>query len=814
MSLKSEIELKIMNNNNYVKNFNAVSVQDIADVGGKNASLGQMIGQLSGKGIAVPPGFAITSQAYRDFLQENGLEKQIKTLLKSLRKKTLLQNIASVGKKIRNLILNGSLSVELKQQILYAYKSLSDSVGVDKCAVAVRSSATAEDLPGASFAGQQESFLNIKGESALLSAYKKCLASLFTDRAIAYRIDKGFNHMDVALSVGIQYMVRSDKACSGVMFTIDTETGFKEAIVISASYGLGETIVQGEVVPDEFHIFKPMLDIAKDPIIKKVCGTKNIMRVLGGTHHPVVIKKVPKTWSRSFCLTDKEIVQLARYSVTIEKHYTQLKGSSSPMDIEWAKDGVTGQLYIVQARPETVHADNKNEAAHILELYTVGDKAKAHVLATGQSIGQKVATGKAIVFKGAVDVLKVKKGDVLITRMTDPDSVPAMKKAAGIITQSGGRTCHAAIVSRELGIPAIVGAESIFDVVRTGQKITLDCSQGTQGFVYDGWLPIEKQDVQMGSLKAPKAHIYVNIAAPDRAYGASMLPVDGVGLARLEFIIAHDIAIHPMALIQQSKLSNQIRKKIKELTAAYANPQDFFVQKIAQGVGTIGAAFYPRPVIVRFSDFKSNEYRNLIGGSFFEPFEENPMIGLRGASRYYNPLYQDAFELECKALCYVRDIMGLSNVHVMIPFVRTTEEAQRVLALMKKYGLESGVKGLKVFMMCEIPSNVILIDTFAQYFDGFSIGSNDLTQTTLAADRDSGFLASLFNEKDPAVLKMIEQAISGAHKAGKTIGICGQAPSDYPEIADFLLKHGIDSLSLNQDSVIPFLHYYNRTSLV
>ncbi len=801
----------IMNKSIYIKNFKTITMADVTDVGGKNASLGQMISQLSSQGIAVPPGFAITAQAYKDFMNENKLVGPIQKLLKSLRKKTFLQDIALVGKKIRTLILKGLLSQKLEGDILQAYKNLSDSVETTYCSVAVRSSATAEDLPGASFAGQQESFLNIKGNEALLLAYKKCLASLFTDRAIAYRIDKGFDHMAVALSVGIQYMIRSDKACSGVMFTIDTETGFKNAIVLSASYGLGETIVQGEVVPDEFHIFKPMLDVAIDPIIKKSCGTKTIMRTFGNAQHPVIIKDVPKKWTQKFCLTNEEVLQLARYGVIIENHYTQLKGTLAPMDIEWAKDGISGKLYIVQARPETVHANNQKEQDHILEMYSVNHTSKTPVLATGQSIGQKAATGKAIVFKDIVDISKVKKGDILITRMTDPDAVPAMKKAAGIVTQSGGRTCHAAIVSRELGIPAIVGADGIFDSVKTGQKITIDCSQGAQGFIYNSWLSVNKNTVRMDTFKKPKAHIYINIAAPDRAYAASALPVDGVGLARLEFIIAHDIAIHPMALIQSSKLDASTKKKIKELTSAYPSPQDFFVEKIARGVATIGASFYPRPVIVRFSDFKSNEYRNLIGGSFFEPMEENPMIGLRGASRYYNPLYQDAFALECKALRFVRNTMGLSNVHVMIPFVRTTQEAECIIALMKKYGLTSGDKGLKIYMMCELPSNVILIDQFARYFDGFSIGSNDLTQTTLAADRDSGILAPLFNEKDPAVLKMIEQAIIGAHAAGKPIGICGQAPSDYPEIAQFLLDHGIDSLSLNQDSVIPFLHHYNQS---
>ncbi len=788
----------------YIRWFKDSGMADIAAVGGKNASLGQMISQLAKQGVKVPDGFAVTAQAYNVHLEKNNIKKPLQELLRSLNTKDGERKRKTVAFKMRALIENAPLPKDIAEALKEAYTYLCKDAG-ENCSVAVRSSATAEDLPNASFAGQQESFLNIRGEKALLLAYKKCLASLFTERAIVYRMDKGFDHFSVALSVGVQRMVRSDKACSGVMFTIDTETGFNNAIVVTASYGLGETIVQGEVVPDEFHIFKPLIGKVKDPLIKKKSGNKAVQCVFGSGRQTIVKKRVPLSKARTFCISDEDVIQLAKYAMSIENHYSALKGAPCPMDIEWAKDGITGELYIVQARPETVHANAAVSKGHVLELYTVDQKKNAKLLVTGQSIGQKATVGKVRLFKGSVDATQVKQGDILVTHMTDPDSVPAMKKAAGIITQIGGRTCHAAIVSRELGVPAIVGAQNSLSLLKNGQKITLDCSDGAQGFVYDGFLPIKKEIIRLETLQKPKAAVLMNMATPERAYAASTLPVDGVGLARLEFIIANDIQVHPLALLQPKKVSASVRTLIAKKAYAYPSLKDFFIQKMAYGVGTIAAAFYPRPVIVRFSDFKSNEYRNLIGGSFFEPLEENPMIGLRGASRYYSPLYQEAFDLECTALRYVRESMGLSNVQLMVPFVRTPVEAAKVVERLKKNGLVTGKNDAHLYMMCEIPSNVILMHEFAPYFDGFSIGSNDLTQTTLAVDRDSELLAPLFDERDPAVLCMIKEAIVKAHQCGKTIGICGQAPSDYPEIATFLLECGIDSLSLNQDSVIPFL---------
>lgn len=789
---------------NYIKDFKDLTLKDVAQVGGKNASLGQMIRDLASQKVQVPGGFAITAGGYRYHLEANDLLKTLKKILSPLTKKSSLDSLKKAGKAARDLIYKAPLPQDLEQEIAAAYEALSKSAGKSNCSVAVRSSATAEDLPEASFAGQQETYLNITGTKDLLVACRKSMASLFTDRALMYRMEKGFDHFDVALSVGVQYMVRSDLACSGVMFTIDTETGFKESIIITSAFGLGETVVQGEVIPDEFHVFKPTLNKGFHAIIKKECGTKSIKKVFGTGKNPVVTKKVTADQAKQFSLTDQEILTLAECGVSIENHYSKLKGAFCPMDIEWAKDGKTGVLYIVQARPETVHAMEQD--GHTLTTYTIKNKKAAKILVQGQSIGQRVAQGRACIIKSVKDIANMREGDILVTRITDPDWVPIMKKAAAIITESGGRTCHAAIVSRELGIPAIVGAEKAMKKIAHGEFITIDCTQGSEGFVYAGDLEIVRKVTKIKTIKKAPVKVLLNIASPDLAYSLSGLPVDGVGLARVEFIIANDIQIHPMAFIDDHKITDKVvKQKIQQKTAAYDDQQDYFIEKLGQGVATIAAAFYPRPVLVRFSDFKSNEYRGLLGGDVFEPLEENPMIGWRGASRYYHKDYAPAFELECEAIRYARESIGLTNINVMIPFVRTLNEAQQVVALLKKRGLESGKNGLEIYMMCELPSNVLLIEEFAKYFDGFSIGSNDLTQTTLSVDRDSGLLAPLFDERDPAVKKMLEMAIAGAHKAKKPIGICGQAPSDHPEIAQFLIDQGIDSLSLNPDTVLPFL---------
>ncbi|MCF7900440.1 phosphoenolpyruvate synthase [Candidatus Babeliales bacterium] len=789
----------------YIKNFKTINLQDIPTVGGKNASLGQMIQDLTKKGIAVPQGFALTAQAYWLHLEKNNLVDRLKVFIKKLHKKTTLSVIHATGKEVRTLIESADFPQELIKEIEQAYEKLSKSAQQKNCSVAVRSSATAEDLPDASFAGQQETFLNISGKEALVQACKKCMSSLFTDRAIVYRIEKGFDHFSVGLSVGVQQMVRSDKASAGVIFTVDTETGFKDVVVITSSYGLGETIVGGEVVPDEFHVFKKTFKTGFIPLIKKFCGSKKRERVYGKTKNSIIVKNIDAVRRAQFSLTDEEVLLLTKYALIIEDHYSNLKGAWSPMDIEWAKDGITGKLYIVQARPETVHGFQQ-EKKHILKIYTLKNKESAVILAEGQSIGNQAISGKACLIHHPQDINSIKKGDIIITRMTDPDWLPLMKKASGIITESGGRTCHAAIVSRELGIPAIVGAPGVLKKIQHGQMITMDCSSGSVGTIYKDKLDISIQEIVLSQLKKTKTSILVNIAAPDRAYQTSELPVDGVGLARLEFIITNQAQVHPMACLFPEKIeTKKMRDEIYAITAAYKTPAEFFMYNIAQGAGTIAAAFYPRPVLIRFSDFKSNEYKNLIGGKFFEPHEENPMIGLRGASRYTHELYAPAFELECKALKYAREVMGLDNINIMIPFVRTLTEAKNTIELLKKHGLVSGQKGLKIYMMCEIPSNVILIDEFSKYFDGFSIGSNDLTQTTLSVDRDSQLLSKTFDERDPAVMIMLQAAIEGAHAAGRPIGICGQAPSDYPEIAEFLMLHKIDTMSLNADSVLPFL---------
>ena len=794
----------------YIKNFKSIELKDVPLVGGKNASLGHMLHHLTDAGVRVPAGFAITVDAYWDHLRVNNLLNEVTLLTKKLRRMSDFTAIKKVGKTLRELLEAAPLSPALIKEISESYEGLSCEVGCAECVVAVRSSATAEDLPDASFAGQQESFLNVSGIKQVLAAYKKCLASLFTDRAIMYRAEKGFDHLAVGISVGIQQMVRSDRASSGVMFTLDTESGFKDVVVISSAYGMGESVVKGEVVPDEFHVFKPMLKKGLDPIIKRECGSKKIERVCIPKKSGTVKRVVPVERSQRFSLSDEQVLELAKTACIIEKEYAQNAGGWTPMDIEWAYDGDNGLLYIVQARPETVHA--QKEHGHTMTTYRIAPNQKVEIVVKGQSVGQKIAFGRARVIASMHEGLSsLEEGEILVTRMTDPDWVPLMKKAAGIITESGGRTCHAAIVSRELGIPAIVGAASAMKKIHDGQFVTIDCSTGSEGFVYEGVMAIETQQTALGALPKVPIKVLLNVASPERAYTYSSLPVDGVGLARLEFIITNAVQVHPMALVAPEKIQDKkILKKLKEVTAAYASPQDFFIKKVAEGVGMIAAAFFPRPVLVRFSDFKSNEYRGLLGGSYFEPLEENPMMGWRGASRYYHELYAPAFELECQAIRYVRDVMGLHNVNVMVPFVRTVEEARKVTELLKTQGLVSQRGGLEIYMMCEIPSNVLLIDQFAQYFDGFSIGSNDLTQTTLSVDRDSGLLASVFDERNEAVMKMMSLAIHGAHFSGKPIGICGQAPSDYPEVAQFLMDEGINSISLNPDSVISFLSTFGK----
>jgi pyruvate, water dikinase len=797
----------------YIRYFEEIGLTDVNTVGGKNGSLGEMITQLSSQGIRVPTGFAITADAYWHYLNENKLLANMKSIMRTLHNTKDLKRLHKVGSEIRKLIMHGRVPDDLAQEIITAYHKLSARYKKDTIDVAVRSSATAEDLPTASFAGQQDTFLNVVGDKSLLDACKKSMASLFTDRAIIYRIDKGFDHFKVALSIGVQKMIRSDGAVSGVAFSLDTESGFKDVVMIEASYGLGESIVQGLVTPDEYIVHKPTLVDGYASIIKKFCGDKKTKIVYGHANVTKTVKVSDKD-QHAFALTDKEILELAQFVVTIETHYSKLKEKSyfakatkdkvwSPMDIEWAKDAHDGKLYIVQARPETIYG-GKNSS--VLQQYVLKSGAKKEEIVTGLSIGHKIASGVARVVKGAQDIGKIKDGDVIVTEMTDPDWVPAMKRAAGIITDSGGRTCHAAIVSRELGIPAIVGTKNGTATIKSGQMVTLDCSQGAVGAVYAGKLEYTIKKIALKNIPKPKVDIMVNIADPDSAFQTSFLPVAGVGLARMEFIITNSIKIHPMALLYPKRvLDTKIRKKIEQLTAAYNQKTKFFIERLAEGVGMIAAGFYPRPVIVRLSDFKSNEYRNLLGGSYFEPVEENPMIGFRGASRYYNDLYKEAFALECAALKRVREVMGLKNVKIMIPFVRTVQEAQAVEVQMKLHDLVRGKDGLELIMMCEVPSNVIMIEQFSRYFDGFSIGSNDLTQLVLGVDRDSTILASLFDERDEAVKRMMEMAIAGAHKQKRHIGICGQAPSDYPEVAQFLIKEGIDYLSLNVDSVLPFL---------
>jgi len=771
--------------------FNQITIKDIPKVGGKNASLGEMYQKLSPHGMEVPNGFAVTAQAYFYLLKKTGLRRQIKRILADLDTHDL-KNLMSKGQQIRELILKAELPKDLQQQIIAAYQKLEKQYrkNVD---VAVRSSATAEDLPDASFAGQQETFLNIRGQQALLDACRRCFASLFTNRAISYRADKKFDHFKVGLSIGIQKMVRSDLACSGVMFTIDTESGFRGTVLINGSWGLGENIVQGKVNPDEFSVFKPTLEKGFKPIIAKKLGSKKI-KMIYTQQGEAVVKDVPtpKADQRKYILTDKEVLKLAEWGMLIENHYKR------PMDIEWAKDGQSKKLFILQARPETVLA---GKSASILEEYKL--KKPGKLIVKGAAVGAKIAAGKTNVIKSVKEIQKFKAGEILVTDMTDPDWEPIMKIAGGIITNRGGRTCHAAIVSRELGIACIVGTEEATKKIKTGQNITISCAEGEVGYVYEGILPFEVKKTNLKKLKRPKTKIMMNVGQPDVAFSASFIPNDGVGLAREEFIINNHIKIHPLALLHFNKLKDKRAKKIiKDLTEGYKDKGQYFVDKLAEGTAQIAAAFYPKEVIFRLSDFKSNEYANLIGGKQFEPLESNPMIGWRGASRYYSPNYQAAFELECQALRKAREVMGLDNIKVMVPFCRTVEEGKKVIEVMNKQGLKQGKNGLEFYVMCEIPSNVILAEEFCEIFDGFSIGSNDLTQLTLGVDRDSALVAHVYDERNAAVKKLITQVVKVAKAKKRKIGICGQAPSDFPDFAQFLVKLGIDSISLNPDTVI------------
>jgi pyruvate, water dikinase len=779
----------------YIIPFNKLGIQNVDSVGGKNASLGEMISHLTQLGILVPDGFATTAHAFHEFLEQNVLHKKIYELLNGLNVDDLAA-LKQAGQQIRDWIIKAPLPTQLIESIREGYATLTQHD--PDCAVAVRSSATAEDLPDASFAGQQETFLNIKGFDAILLAVKQVYASLFNDRAIAYRVHQGFAHDGVALSVGIQKMVRSDLASSGVMFSLDTESGFSDVVFITSSYGLGEMVVQGAVNPDEFYIHKPTLASGKPAILRRNLGSKQIKMIYqpeakeNNNHSTsVTTLAVEPHFRQQFSLTDSEVEALARQAVIIEKHY------KCPMDIEWAKDGVTNELYIVQARPETVKSKAQ---ARVIERFHLTSEGK--VITQGRRIGQRIGTGVARILNNVSEMDKVKNGDVLVADMTDPDWEPIMKRASAIITNRGGRTCHAAIIARELGIPAIVGTDHATRDIMEGQDVTVNCAAGDIGYVYEGILPYEIKRVELDKMPAIPFKMMMNVANPDRAFDFQFLPNDGIGLARLEFIISQMIGVHPNACLAFESLSAQVKEKILTKSAGYADPTAFYVQKLSEGISTLAAAFYPKKVIVRFSDFKSNEYANLLGGKEFEPVEENPMIGFRGASRYVADSFKKCFALECDAIRYVRDTMGLTNVEVMIPFVRTVAESQKVLDIMAENGLKRGENGLRVIMMCELPTNALLAEDYLAHFDGFSIGSNDLTQLTLGLDRDSGIVAGSFDERDPAVKQLMEKAILTCKKLNKYIGICGQGPSDHPDLAKWLVEKGIESVSLNPDTVL------------
>ena len=772
----------------YVKKLNELNINNIDLVGGKNASLGEMISELTDLGIKVPGGFATTSHAYQDFLNQDDLGKRINNVLNNLNVDNI-EELTKTGRQIRQWILETEVSSELKSEIEKEWKEITNN---EDLAFAVRSSATAEDLPDASFAGQQETYLNIVGLDNLIEALHHVYASLYTDRAISYRIHQGFNHSDVALSVGFQQMVRSDIGSSGVMFSLDTETGFKDAVFITSSLGLGETVVQGSVNPDEFYVYKKALENNNYPILRKTLGDKSIKMILGKNNtlgETVQIIEVDEIESRNFSISDQDIIDLAKYAVTIENHYKR------PMDIEWGKDGSDGEIYILQARPETVQSRSGNT----INRFSL--KSKSSVLTTGRSIGQKIGSGTAKIINNINEMHRIQDGDVLISDMTDPDWEPIMKKASAIVTNRGGRTCHAAIIARELGIPAVVGCNNATEKVPDNSAVTVSCAEGDEGFVFDGILEFEEQHIEVDSLPDIPVKIMMNVGNPDRAFSFSSIPNHGVGLARLEFIINRMIGIHPKALINYDEMKDPLKAKIDQQMAGYKDPVKFFVDKLAEGISTIAAAFSPKPVIVRMSDFKSNEYANLIGGDIFEPKEENPMIGFRGAGRYVASNWRDCFDLECEALKKVRNEMGLKNVQLMIPFVRTVKQAKDVIDILAENGLKRD-GDLKIIMMSELPSNSILANEFLEYFDGMSIGSNDMTQLTLGLDRDSSLVADIFDERDDAVKKMLSMSIDACLEQNKYIGICGQGPSDHPDLAAWLLEKNIESMSLNPDTVI------------
>ncbi|HEX2138431.1 MAG TPA: phosphoenolpyruvate synthase [Woeseiaceae bacterium] len=773
----------------YVVKLEELGMENVDIVGGKNASLGEMIGKLGEVGVLVPGGFATTSAAYREFLKSDELDERIRKRLQDLDVDDI-EALTNAGRSIRGWIAETALPARLRQDIERAWEEMCG--GGDIC-VAVRSSATAEDLPDASFAGQQETFLNVRGLEHLIDALHQVYASLFNDRAIAYRVHQGFDHSQVALSVGVQHMVRSDLASAGVMFTLDTESGFRDAVFITSSYGLGETVVQGAVNPDEFYVYKQALKNGHHPILRRNLGSKAVKMVFSKNPEPgktVETVDVEESQALAFSLTDEEVIELARTAVIIEEHYGR------PMDIEWGKDGTDGKLYILQARPETV----QSRSGRTIQRFTLQDRS--NVLCKGRSIGQKIGAGTAKVIRNVGEMGRVQQGDILISDMTDPDWEPVMKRAAAIVTNRGGRTCHAAIIARELGIPAVVGCGDATDKIEDGADVTVSCAEGDEGYVYDGQLPFEEKEIELDSLPEIPVKIMMNVGNPDRAFDFANIPNHGVGLARLEFIINRMIGVHPNALLDYDKVDEEVREAIDEQMAGYESPTSFFVEKLAEGVGTIAAAFAPEPVIVRLSDFKTNEYANLIGGEAYEPREENPMLGFRGASRYVAPNFKPCFELECAALCKVRNEMGLKNVQVMIPFVRTVPQAKQVIQLLEQNGLTRGQDGLKIIMMCELPTNALLADRYLDYFDGMSIGSNDMTQLTLGLDRDSALIADLFDERDEAVKAMLALAIKACKRRGKYVGICGQGPSDHPDLALWLLEQGIDSLSLNPDTVV------------
>ena len=775
--------------------FENLRMTDVEQVGGKNASLGEMISQLAEKGVRVPGGFATTAEAYRAFLSHNGLNERISAALAELDVDDVVE-LARVGAQIRQWILETPFPAELEADIKAAWDKLVADAGTDQISVAVRSSATAEDLPDASFAGQQETFLNIQGLENVKEAMHHVFASLYNDRAISYRVHKGFEHDVVALSAGVQRMVRSDSGASGVMFTIDTESGFDQVVFVTASYGLGETVVQGAVNPDEFYVHKPTLRAGRPAILRKTMGSKLIKMVFTDTAETgksVQVVDVDEAERKRFSISNEEITELAKYALIIEEHYGR------PMDIEWGRDGLDGKLYILQARPETVKSQEERNST--LRRYRIENKST--VLCEGRAIGQKVGQGTVRLIKSAAEMDQVQAGDVLVTDMTDPDWEPVMKRASAIVTNRGGRTCHAAIIARELGIPAVVGCGDATDVLTHGQNVTVSCAEGDTGLIYDGLLKVEVIDLALDNMPASPVKIMMNVGNPELSFGFASLPSEGIGLARMEFIINRQIGIHPRALLEFDRQDAELQAQINERIAGYASPVDFYVDKLAEGIATIAASAYPKKVIVRMSDFKSNEYANLLGGNIYEPHEENPMLGYRGAARYISPDFKECFALECRALKYVRDEMGLTNVEIMIPFVRTLHEAEAVVKALKENSLERGKNGLRLIMMCELPTNAILAEQYLKYFDGFSIGSNDMTQLTIGVDRDSGGpIAGTFDERDPAVKVMLHLAIKACRKLNKYIGICGQGPSDHPDFAKWLVEQGIETISLNPDTVI------------